>query len=74
MAGFHNNVTYSTGTRLDSSSSSDFTIMQLVPDSVGDMNISGSPEGVVSANPASTARDRTNGVLYVKKTGTGNTG
>lgn len=34
----------------------------------------GSPEGVSSAGPGSTWRDLTNGKLYVKETGTGNTG
>lgn len=35
---------------------------------------SGSPEGVVAANRGSSYRDITNGVIYVKVTGTGNTG
>ncbi len=34
----------------------------------------GSPEGVVTANPASMYRDTTSGKLWVKETGTGNTG
>ncbi len=34
----------------------------------------GSPEGVVSAGLGSLASDTTNGELYIKKTGTGNTG
>ncbi len=34
----------------------------------------GSPEGVVSASVGSLYRDRTNGTLYVKRTGTGSTG
>ena len=35
---------------------------------------SGSPEGVVVANRGSSYRDITNGIAYVKVTGTGNTG
>lgn len=35
---------------------------------------SGSPEGVVAANPSSTFSDGTNGNLWLKVTGTGNTG
>lgn len=34
----------------------------------------GSPESVVSASPGSTYHDTTNGILYVKETGTGSTG
>lgn len=39
-----------------------------------DLQGSGSPDGAVTAGPGSTYRDATNGVLYVKVTGTGNTG
>lgn len=39
-----------------------------------DLQGAGSPEGVTTAGPGSTWRDTTNGVLYVKVTGTGNTG
>lgn len=34
----------------------------------------GNPEGSVTANPGSIYLDRTNGKMYVKETGTGNTG
>lgn len=34
----------------------------------------GSPEGVVTASPGVVYQDTTNGLLYVKNTGTGNTG
>ncbi len=34
----------------------------------------GSPEGVVTANPGATYLDTSNGFFYVKATGTGNTG
>ena len=36
--------------------------------------ISGSPEGVTTASPGALRYDSTNGVLYVKDNGTGNTG
>ena len=35
---------------------------------------SGSPESVVSASPGSTYHDTTNGIIYVKESGTGSTG
>lgn len=34
----------------------------------------GSPEGVVTASPSAICRDTTNGRLYLKRSGTGNTG
>lgn len=40
----------------------------------GGLSGSGSPEGVVTANPGTTYDDATNNVFYVKDTGTGNTG
>lgn len=39
-----------------------------------DRDGAGSPEGVVAATPGSLFRDTTNGLLYVKSTGTANTG
>jgi len=35
---------------------------------------SGSPEGVITANPRALAWDESAGTLYIKRTGTGNTG
>lgn len=37
-------------------------------------NNAGSPEGVVTASPSAICRDTTNGRLYLKRTGSGNTG
>lgn len=41
---------------------------------ISDRPGSGSPEGAVTAPPGSTYRDTANGLFYVKRTGTGNTG
>lgn len=73
MAGFDNEILYSNGIRLEESSAQDIFLAQKT-NSVSELNISGSPEGVVSANPSSLAHDRSSGNIYVKATGTGNTG
>lgn len=74
MSGFDNEVLYCIGERLQPSTAQAITIMQKTADDVSVMNISGSPEGVASANPSSIAHDRASGSLYLKQTGTGNTG
>ena len=51
-----------------------FTEVTNGTDSFRDLWGSGSPEGVISANRGSSYRDVTNGAIYVKVTGTGNTG
>ncbi len=38
------------------------------------LNGSGSPEGVVTANPGTTYFDTASAIFWVKQTGTGNTG
>jgi hypothetical protein len=48
--------------------------MQKTGDDVSIMNVVGSPEGVDAANPSSLAHDRSNGNLWLKQSGTGNTG
>ena len=74
MSGFDNEVLYCIGERLQPSTTQAITLMQKTADDVSIMSIIGSPEGVDSANPASLAHDRANGNLYLKKSGTGNTG
>lgn len=73
MSGFDNEVVYCSGVRLEESSAQDIFLAQKT-NSVSDLNVSGSPEGVVSANPASLAHDRSSGSIYQKVSGTGNTG
>lgn len=73
MAGFDNEILYSNGVRLEESSAQDIFLAQKT-NSVSELNISGSPEGVVSANPSSLVHDRTGGGIYQKVSGTGNTG
>lgn len=48
--------------------------MQYTTDATQAINVSGTPEGNEAANVGSIAYDRTNGNVYIKKTGTGNTG
>jgi hypothetical protein len=74
MSGFDNEVVYAIGERLEPSTAQAIGLMQKTANDVSIMNISGSPEGVASANPSSLAHDRTSGNLYLKQTGTGNTG
>lgn len=74
MPGTENAVAFGNGVRLESCSNANAVTMQKTATDVSILNISGSPEGVTAANPSSLAHDRTNGILYVKKTGIGNTG
>lgn len=74
MAGLDNEIHFNRGVRISPTSSTQYPILQKAATDVGEYNNAGSPEGVVSANVGSTCRDRTNGVLYIKRTGTGNTG
>ena len=41
---------------------------------VSNVNYTGNPEGVISANPSSFCHDPVAGVVYLKLSGTGNTG
>lgn len=74
MAGIDNSVVNGIGLRIDPSTATALTIMQDEADGVGFLNVDGDPEGNEAANPASLAMDRTNGALYLKVSGTGNTG
>lgn len=47
---------------------------QIIAGSVGSFITSGSPEGVLVASPPSTALDPVARLIYLKLTGTGNTG
>jgi hypothetical protein len=48
--------------------------MQHTANDVSQINYNADPEGAVSANPGSICHDRVGGGLYIKETGTGNTG
>ncbi len=74
MAGIENNVVYGGGFKLKPSSARDIADMQRVSTDVSKINYVGDPEGAVSANPSSLSHDPVSGNLYVKASGTGNTG
>ena len=74
MAGIDNDVNFGLGYRLEATPSTKYPLMQKAATDVGQYNNAGTPEGVISANPGSLCHDRTNGVIYYKNTGTGNTG
>ena len=74
MAGIQNNIEFAGGFKLQASSSRDISDMQILSTDVSNVNHVGSPEGVVSANPSSLCHDPVSGNIYMKQTGTGNTG
>lgn len=74
MAGLDNDVHFNSGMRIEPVSAQPERIMQKTATGVGYYNVSGDPEGVVSANVGSFATDRSNGHAYLKESGTGNTG
>lgn len=74
MSGFDNEVMFSTGERLEISSAQAIAIMQNVSTDISRINFNGDPNGSVSANPSSLCHDRVTGNIYLKQTGTGNTG
>lgn len=74
MAGMENNILYGGGFKLEISSPADILNMQRNSTDVSNLNGTGSPEGVVSANPSSFYHDHTGGNVYKKASGTGNTG
>ena len=74
MAGSKNNTHYSNGYNLYPVTAGDIVTMQLKTDGVQIINVDGPPNGSEAANPGSIACDRTNGNLWKKQSGTGNTG
>lgn len=74
MAGFQNKIMFANGDKIEPSSSRDIDEMQQVNTDVARINYTGNPEGVVNANPSSLCHDPVSGNIYVKQTGTGNTG
>ena len=74
MAGIDNTTLFSSGEKLTPSSAGDILRMQVDATDSARINHTGNPEGVVSANPSSLCHDTTSGTVYVKQTGTSNTG
>lgn len=74
MAGIENNILFSSGQKLSPSSADDITRMQAHATDVATINHTGNPEGVIAANPSSLSHDPVSGVIYLKVSGTGNTG
>lgn len=74
MAGFENTIVFSQGEKLQTSTSDDILRMQSDATDVARINGTGSPIGVVSANPSSLYHDNASGNVYFKQSGTGNTG
>lgn len=74
MAGIDNTIIFSAGEKLQPSSSLDISRMQELSADVSRINFVGSPNGSVSANPSSFCHDPVSGIVYIKTTGTGNTG
>lgn len=73
MSGSRNNTHYGAGYSMEPTTAPDTVTMQIVPNSTQELNVPSNPEGVFAANPGSIAHGR-NGTLWLKVTGTGNTG
>ena len=74
MAGIQNTIVFSQGEKLQTSSADDIAEMQRDASDVARINYVGDPNGNVAANPSSLCHDPVSGEVYIKKTGTGNTG
>lgn len=74
MAGFDNEVVFALGERLQASTAQAIMLMQQTATDVSSVNFTGDPNGSVAANPSSLSHDPSSGDVWVKATGTGNTG
>lgn len=74
MAGIQNNIEFAGGFKLQASSSRDISDMMTLSTDVSSVNHTGNPEGVVAANPSSFCHDPVSGNVYIKGSGSGNTG
>ncbi len=74
MSGFNNEVLVCIGERLEVSTSQAVNLMQSTATDVSRVNYSGNPEGNISANPSSLSHDPASGHVYIKGSGTSNTG
>lgn len=73
-SGIQNAVLYAEGEKISATSSRSMSDMQQETTDVGKINYTGDPNGFVPANPGSTCHDPVSGNVYIKQTGTGNTG
>jgi len=73
-AGIQNKINFSQGEKLKPSTAEDILGMQESSTDVSKINYTGDPEGSVSANPSSLCHDPVSGNIYLKESGTGNTG
>lgn len=74
MAGFDNEVMFALGERLQASTAQAIQLMQQTATDVSNVNFTGNPNGSVAANPSSLCHDPVAGDVWIKATGTGNTG
>lgn len=74
MAGFDNEVMFSSGERLEEVTALSQLLLQEAATDVGRVSYVGSPEGVISANPSSMSHNPMTGDIYYKVSGVGNTG
>lgn len=74
MSGFDNEVLYCSGERLEPSNAQSILLMQQAPTNIARINFNSNPQGAVAANPSSLSHDVLTGNVYIKQTGTGNTG
>jgi len=78
MSGFKNEILRANGIVLSAADAADQRITNLLQNleagSTMITNFNGNPEGSLQGNVGSLCLDRANGILYIKVTGTGNTG
>lgn len=74
MGGTKNDTGYQSGYNIYPTQADDILVMQQKTDAVQLINVTANPEGNENGNPGSLALDSTNGKLYRKESGTGNTG
>jgi hypothetical protein len=74
MAGIGNGTIFGNSFKLQPSAASDIALASLTSSDIAFLNYVGNPNGAVTANPAALCFDYTVGTVYVKASGTGNTG
>jgi hypothetical protein len=74
MAGVEKNIIFGNGFKLQPSAAGDIALTNHLATDISFLNITGSPAGVVSANPSSLTFDVSTGNIYRKSSGTGTAG
>lgn len=74
MAGVEKNILLGNGFKLQPSAAGDIALTNHLATDISFLNITGSPAGVVSANPSSLTFDVASGNIYRKSSGTGTAG